>query len=286
MKNRVAILTDTNSGLCDDAKDYGVYIIKMPVIIDGEVYIEGENLTREEFNEKMEAGAEITTSMPPMGDLIDLFDKLLEEYEEIVYIPMSSALSGSYEAARMMAEEYEGKVFVVDNKRISVTMKQSVIDAKNMADDGMSGKEILEYLENDALNTTIYISVDTLKYLKKGGRITPAGALIADAFSIKPVLQIQGGKLDSFAIARGIKGAIKSALGGIDVDIESRFKGQNYKICAVCSGDVRDSWETAVREHFDDETIVVDYLPLSITAHVGLGAMGIALSVPYEKKKI
>lgn len=284
MKNKVAILTDTNSGLCDDAKDYGVYIIKMPVIIDGEVYIEGENLTREEFYAKMEQGADISTSMPPMGELIDIFDELLKEYEEIVYIPMSSALSGSYEAARMMAEEYEGKVFVVDNKRISVTMKQSVMDAKKMADDGKSGKEILEYLEEDALNATIYISVDTLKYLKKGGRITPAGALIAEAFSIKPVLQIQGGKLDSYAIARGIKGAIKSAIGGIDNDLEKRFKGTNYKIWAVCSGDVRDKWEEAVREHFNDDTIVVDYLPLSITAHVGLGTMGIAVSVPYENK--
>lgn len=284
MKNKVAILTDTNSGICDDAKEYGVYIIKMPIIIDGEVYIEGENLTRDEFYEKMESGAEISTSMPPMGDLIDIFDNLLKEYEEIVYIPMSAALSGSYEAAKMMAEEYEGKVFVVDNKRISVTMKQSVIDAKNMADDGMSGSEILEYLEKDALNTTIYISVDTLKYLKKGGRITPAGALIADAFSIKPVLQIQGGKLDSYAIARGIKGAIKSALAGIDNDLEKRFEGQNYRICAVCSGNVRDNWEEAVREHYEDDSIVVDYLPLSITAHVGLGAMGIAVSVPYEKK--
>lgn len=284
MKNKVAILTDTNSGICDDAKDYGVYIIKMPIIIDGEVYIEGENLTRDEFYEKMESGAEISTSMPPMGELIDIFDNLLKEYEEIVYIPMSGALSGSYEAARMMAEEYEGKVFVVDNKRISVTMKQSVMDAKKMADDGMNGREILEYLEKDALNATIYISVDTLKYLKKGGRITPAAALIADAFSIKPVLQIQGGKLDSYAIARGIKGAIKSAFAGIDNDLEKRFNGQNYKIWAVCSGSVRDSWEEAVREHYGDESIVVDYLPLSITAHVGLGTMGIAVSVPYEKK--
>lgn len=202
---KIAILTDTNSGISkEEAENKGIYVIPMPVLIDGEVFYEGENLTEEEFYRALTSGKDVSTSQPSPADVMDTWEDLFEMgYDQIVYIPMSSGLSGSCMAAKGFAREYEGKIFVVDNHRISVTMRQSVMKAKQLADQGLGGKEICEKLESDAYNATIYVSVNTLEYLKKGGRITPAVATIATVLSIKPVLSIQGEKLEAFTKVRG-----------------------------------------------------------------------------------
>lgn len=280
MKSRVAILTDTNSGITiKEAADLGVYLILMPVLIDGKTYLEEKEISKDMFFEQLNADVDVTTSQPSPGDILDMFDKLLLEYEEIVYIPMSSGLSGTCETATMLAQDYNGRVYVVDNQRISVTMRQSVIDALVLSKAGKSAAEIADYLKKDALNASIYISVDTLKYLKKGGRVTAAGAAIGTALNIKPVLQIQGGKLDAFAKVRGTKTAMKTMLQAIDKDIETRFAGQKYMILSAYAGEdsLKDSWQTAVREYFKDEKIPCYHLPLSVSTHVGPGSFGLGV---------
>lgn len=196
--SKVAVLTDSNSGITQvDAKELGVYVIPMPFFINNETYYEDIDLTQEQFYEKLVDGVDISTSMPMVGSVTDTWDKLLQEYDEIVYVPMSSGLSSSCATAMMLAQDYDGKVQVVDNQRISVTMKLSVLDAMKMAEDGLSAAEISRILEEQKFNSSIYIMVDTLKYLKKGGRITPAAAALGTLLRLKPVLQIQGEKLDA-----------------------------------------------------------------------------------------
>ena len=222
---KIAIVTDSNSGMTQEEADkLGVYVVPMPFIINDEIYYEGVNLDQEKFYEIQASGTRITTSQPNINEIAELWENLLKDHDEIVYIPMSSGLSGSCEKAALFAQDFEGKVFVVDNKRISVSMKTSVIDAVNMAKDGKTAKQIKQYLEETALESSIYLMVDTLKYLKQGGRITPAAAMIGTILGIKPILQIQGGKIDSYAKIKNIKAAKQKMTEAIRKDLDDRFR--------------------------------------------------------------
>ena len=285
MKKNVAILTDTNSGITmQKAKELGVHLILMPILIDGEVYLEEKEIQKDFFYEKLTSGADVTTSQPSPGDMLDMFDTLLKEYEEVVYIPMSSGLSGTCQTAAMLAEDYDGKVHVVDNQRISITMRQSVLDALALAEDGKTGAEIKEYLEADALNAPIYLVVDTLKYLKKGGRVTPAAAAIGEVLNIKPVLQIDGGKLDAFAKVRGTKQALKTMLKALESERDNRLKGKKCIINGAYSGDesVGEELEKVLKDAFPEYDIEIFALPMSISTHVGPGTMGIGIYSSYR----
>ncbi len=285
MKSKVAILTDTNSGITmQKAKELGVHLILMPILIDGKVYLEEKDIQKDFFFEKLGADADVTTSQPSPGDILDMFDTLLKEYDEVVYIPMSSGLSGTCQTATMLAADYDGKVHVVDNQRISVTMRQSVLDAVALAEEGKSGAEIKEYLEADALNAPIYIMVDTLKYLKKGGRVTAAGAAIGEVLNIKPVLKIDGGKLDAFAKARGTKQAVKTILKALENERDNRLKGKECIINGAYSGDdsVGEEWGRILKEAFPEYKIEMYELPMSICAHIGPGAMGVGIYWSYK----
>ena len=283
--NKVAIVTDSNSGITQKmAEELGIRVLPMPFYIDGELYYEDITLSQEEFYQKLEEDSEITTSQPSPGDVMELWEELLEEYEEIVHIPMSSGLSSSCETAIMLSREFDGKVHVIDNQRISVTQRQSVIDAIEMADKGMSASEIEEVLLKEKLEASIYITVDTLKYLKKGGRITPAAAALGTVLNLKPVLQIQGAKLDSFAKARGWKSAKKTMLDAMEKDLNGRFAGKQVHLQAAytCTDEEADTWKKELEERFPGYEIVMDRLSLSVSCHIGPGAMAVACSKVVE----
>jgi len=282
--NKLAIVTDSNSGITQSqAKDLGIYVLPMPFTIDGKEYYEDINLTQEDFYQKLEENADIFTSQPSPESVIDLWEKLLQEYDEIVHIPMSSGLSGSCQTALMLAEEYHGKVEVVNNQRISVTQKQSCFDAKALAASGKSAKEIKEILEADKLNSSIYIMLDTLYYLKKGGRITPAAAALGTLLRLKPVLQIQGDKLDAFAKARTSAQGKNIMINAIKSDIENRFgglKAGNFTLMMAHT----DSLEAIANFKEDVEEAIpgvsiemVDPLSLSVSCHIGPGAIAVAV---------
>lgn len=276
---KVAIATDSNSGITQaKARELGISVLPMPFYIDEELYFEDITLSQEQFYEKLRSDCAITTSQPAPGDVMDLWDKLLKEYDEVVYIPMSSGLSNSCETAGMLAEEYGGKVFVVNNQRISVTQKRSVLDAIELAQQGKSGAEIQAILEKMKLEASIYITVDTLKYLKQGGRVTPAAAAIGTILNIKPVLQIQGEKLDSFAKARGFKQAKAIMLDAMQKDMTERFGGQKLHLQAAytCSDEEALAWKREIEERFPGYEIEMDKLSLSVACHIGPGAIAIA----------
>lgn len=275
---KVAIATDSNSGITQaKAKELGISVIPMPFYIDEELYFEDITLTQEQFYEKLQSDCKITTSQPAPGDVTDLWDKLLEEYDEVVYIPMSSGLSNSCETAVMLSGDYEGKVFVVNNQRISVTQKRSVLDAMELAKRGKSGAEIQRILEETKLESSIYITVDTLKYLKQGGRVTPAAAAIGTILNIKPVLQIQGEKLDSFAKARGFKQAKKIMLDAVEKDITERFSGPKVHLQAAytCSETEALVWKQEIESRFPEYEIDMDKLSLSVACHIGPGSIAV-----------
>lgn len=285
---KTAVMTDSNSGITpEEAEKLGVYSLSMPVIIDGQVFFEGRDITQEQFYDDMIAGKDVTSSQPSPGDVLDMWDELLKKgYEQIVYIPMSSGLSASCHAAIQLSEDYDGKVQVVDDHRISVTMRQSVLEAKWMADNGASAKEIKEKLEAEAYNSSIYVAVDTLEYLKKGGRVTAAGAAIGAVLNIKPVLTIQGGKLDAFAKVRGIKKAELKMLESIEEDLNGRFGDvdrKNIRIGAAgtfLKEEDAKQWSDMVKEKFPEiKDIYYDPLSFSIGCHVGPDAVGIGISV-------
>lgn len=282
--SKIAVATDSNSGITQNqAKEYGVHVIPMPFFIDGETFYEDINLTQEQFYEKLEGNAEISTSMPAVGDVTDFWDKLLQEYDEIVYIPMSSGLSSSCETAMMLAQEYEGKVQVVNNQRISVTQKQTVLDALEMVERGMNAAQIKEYLEETKFDSSIYIMLDTLYYLKKGGRITPAAAALGTLLKLKPVLQIQGERLDAFAKARTMKQAKTIMLDAMAKDFAERFgdaEGENMWIEVAYTKDreVAEEFRAQIQELYPNHKIVLDPLSLSISCHIGPGALAIACS--------
>ena len=278
--NKTAIMTDTNSGITPEvAKENGIFLLEMPFVVDGKEYIEYGEMSYSEFFEVLESGAEVSTSQPSPAALIEMWDDILNDYEAVVYFPMSSGLSGTCDTAKALAADYDGRVFVVDNKRISVTLYTSVFNAVKLANNGVSAKEIAHISENDAAKQSIYVSVNTLEHLKKSGRVTTAGAAIGTLLGIKPVLQIQGGKLDAYKKVRGMKAATEAMLDGIENDRNTRFKGEKVEIRAAYSGDlsVGKEWQQEVAKRFPDLEIELDALPLSISCHVGGGALGIGI---------
>ena len=280
MSHNVAVMTDTNSGLTpEQAKELGIFLLPMPILIDGKEYYEHQSITPKEFYEKMRNKADISTAQPSPADLMELWEEILKTHDEIVHIPMSSGLSGSCETAAGFAKEFNGRVHVVDNHRISVTMRQSALEALQMAREGKTGAEIKDYLEKDGLESSIYIAVNTLEYLKKGGRVTAAGAAIGTVLNIKPVLQIQGGKLDAYKKVRGMKAAMKAIIDGLKQDETVRFKGQKLLIRAAYSGDdsIGDMWLAELQKAFPEYQIGKDPLPLSIACHTGADALGVGI---------
>ena len=282
--SRVVVVTDSNSGITQaEAKELGVVVMPMPFYINEEMFYEDIDLTQEQFYAKLAEGGDIKTSMPLVGDVTDKWDELLKEYDEIVYIPMSSGLSSSCETAYMLSRDYDGKVQVVNNQRISVTMRQSVLDAKAMADSGRTAEEIKDILEDEKFNSSIYIMVDTLTYLKKGGRITPAAAALGTLLKLKPVLQIQGEKLDAFAKARTVKQAKSIMIEAMKSDFQKRFDSpdgakMNLEIAYTFDKEAAEAFKAEVQEAFPNNEIVMNPLSLSVSCHIGPGALAIACS--------
>ena len=277
--SKVAIVTDSNSGITQKrGEELGIYVLPMPFFIDGELYLEDITLSQEQFYEKLGADSEISTSQPSPGDVMDLWDKLLVDYDEIVCIPMSSGLSSTCETALSLAQDYDEKVQVVNNQRISVTQEQSVYDAIKLRDEGKSAAEIRQVLEKEKMQASIYVTVDTLKYLKKGGRITPAAAAIGTVLNLKPVLQIQGEKLDAFAKVRGWKAAKKTMLNAIEKDLTDRFADVKDQMVLgmayTCSKEEADEWKNEIQTRFPDYELVEGSLSLSIACHIGAGSDG------------
>ncbi len=274
---RVAIVTDSNSGITQkEAKELGIRVLPMPFYINGELFFEDITLTQEEFYKRLAEDADISTSQPSPGDVIDLWDEILEEYDEIIHIPMSSGLSSSCETAVGLSQDYGGRVHVIDNQRISISQRQSVLDALEMAGKGMSAQEIDDVLMREKLEASIYITVDTLKYLKKGGRVTAAA--IGTVLNLKPVLQIQGEKLDSYAKVRGWKAAKKAMLDAAGKDLNGRFAGKAMHIHAAhtCSEEEAQEWKKEIEAAFPGYDIHMDRLSLSVSCHIGAGSKAIA----------
>lgn len=281
--SKVAIVTDSNSGITqDDAKKFGISVLPMPFYINDKLYYEDIDLTQEQFYKALGEDAQISTSQPSPGDVTDLWDKLLEEYDEVVHIPMSSGLSSSCQTAIMLSDDYDGKVQVVNNQRISVTQRQSVLDAMAMADKGYSAAQIKEKLEQTRFESSIYITLQTLYYLKKGGRITPAAAALGTLLKLKPVLQIQGEKLDAFSKCRTLKQAKQTMINAIQDDCKKRFgsseKGENMYIEIAYSGEPDEGkiFYDEVKELYPEHDIVMNPLSLSVSCHIGPGAVALA----------
>lgn len=286
-KNKVAVVTDSNSGITQSEAKNNLFVLPMPFIIDGEDFYEDINLSQQEFYEKLKSDVKISTSQPSLGEVTDLWNKVLKDYEQIVYIPMSSGLSESCSSAIRFADEkeYKGKVEVVNNQRISVTQKASVYEALKLAEDGKSAKEIKEYLETTKLDSSIYITVQTLKYLKRGGRVTPAAAAIATLLSIKPVLQIQGEKLDSFAKVMNMNQAKTKMISAVKKDLAERFADLNKKgkmglcIAHTDNYEMAEKFKEEVAAEFKGlEILSVDPLSLSVSCHIGPGALALAVT--------
>lgn len=272
--SKIAITTDTNSGITpEEAGKHGIPLLAMPIIIDGQEYFEGVDITYDEFFERLANGADVSTSQPSVYSLTTFWDNVLNTYDYIVHIPMSSSLSSSCDTAKGLAKNYNGKVFVADNKRISISQAQSVYDAQKMVQDGMSAEEIVKKLEADAYCNSIYLAVNTLELLKKSGRVTKAGAALATVLNLKPVLQIQGGKLDAFAKARGMANAKKTMLEAAKNDLADRFAGKKVRVDIAYSGALESAleWQKEVQKFFGNKELKMYRLPLSICCHVGAG---------------
>ena len=277
---RIAIVTDSNSGITQtEAKQLGISVLPMPFFIDDTLYFEDITLTQEAFYERLLQDADISTSQPSLGDVTQLWDQLLQEHESVLHIPMSSGLSSSCQSARMLADDYTGRVVVVDNQRISVTQRQSVRDAMALAEAGHSAEEIRTILEDQKLQASIYISLETLKYLKKGGRITPAAAAIGTVLNLKPVLQIQGEKLDAYAKVRGKKAARRTMIEAIQKDLKNRFAeplAQGRMGFGIAySGNLEEAldWKAELEAAFPGVDFQMDPLSLSVACHIGYGAL-------------
>ena len=276
---RTAIVVDTNSGIMpEEAARMGISLIPMPFLIDGKEYLEGEDCSQDFFFERMAAGAEVGTSQPSPGGIAELWERLLEENDAVLHFPMSSSLSGSCQTAKALALDYPGRVFVVDNRRISVTLRESVRGAQRLLAEGKSAEEVRRILEERGGESSIYIAVNTLEYLKKGGRVTAAGAAMGTLLNLKPVLQIQGGKLDAFKKCRGMAAACDAMLQAMEKDLRERFPGQEMRLFAAYSGDraAGESWLGQVRAVFPEREVELAALPLSICCHIGSGALAIA----------
>lgn len=282
--SKVAVMTDSNSGITQaEGKELGITVLPMPFYIDNEMYYEDIDLTQGEFYERLKSDCEIKTSMPLVGDVTDKWDELLKDYDEIVYIPMSSGLSSSCETAIMLSQDYDGKVCVVNNQRISVTMRQSVLDAMSLRDQGKTAEEIKNILEEKKFESSIYIMLDTLYYLKKGGRITPAAAALGTLLKLKPVLQIQGDKLDAFAKARTAKQGKSIMLETIKKDFMEKYndpegKEMHIEIAYSYDIDAAEKFKDEIQAEFPNHDIVVNPLSLSVACHIGPGAIAVAYS--------
>lgn len=282
---KIAIVTDSNSGITqDEGRKLGISVLPMPFYINEVMYLEEVTLSQEEFYERLKKDEPISTSQPNPGEICGLWDTLLKEYDEIVHIPMSSGLSASCETAMGLARDYDGKVQVVDNQRISVTQKQSVMDALTLVQAGKSAAEIREILEAESRESSIYITLETLKYLKKGGRITPAAAAIGTVLNLKPVLQIQGDKLDAYSKVRGKKQAKRVMLKAMKEDFDSRFAeyAKRGEMCLEMAytgnQEEAEEFKKEVQEMFPDYEIQMDPLSLSVACHIGYGALAVACS--------
>lgn len=289
--SKVAVMTDSNSGITqNEAKEMGITVLPMPFIIDGETCYEDISLTQEQFYEKLAQNVDVSTSQPSVEDVLKYWDKALEDADELVYIPMSSGLSGSCSTAQMLSQDYGGRVQVVDNQRISVTQRQSAMDALELAGRGMNAVQIRELLEQEKMQSSIYIMLDTLSYLKKGGRITPAAAALGTALRLKPVLQIQGEKLDAFTIARTKKQGVTKMINAMETDIKERFGGLDnidnihIEVAHTANEEAAREFVEELREHFGvKEEIICDPLSLSVSCHIGPGALAIACSKAIPK---
>ena len=281
---KTCILTDTNSGITPEiAKEMGVEVLKMPVIINGETYYEGDTITDKQFYEYQNNNADITTSQVSPGVVTQTWDNLLKVYDAIIYIPMSSGLSQSCDIAKILAEDYKGKVFVLDNKRISVTQRNSVEDALNLIKEGKTAEQIYNILLKESRNNMIFIMVDTLKELKKGGRVTAAGAALGATFHIKPILKIEGGKLDAYAKSIGVKKAKLTMLNAIKEYRENEFKDfkddeLQYDVAYTNNLEDAKVWKQEVEEFFNIKVCHFDPLSLSIATHIGTGALVVTIS--------
>ena len=283
--SRIAVISDSNSGInFEDAKELGIKVLPMPFLIDGKTYFEEISLSQEEFFEKLENDVDISTSQPSPESVMKIWDEALEEADEVVYIPMSSGLSSSCHTALMLADDYDGKVQVVDNQRISVTQRQSVLDAMELAKRGLTAVQIKEKLEKVKFESSIYIMLDTLKYLKKGGRITPAAAAVGSALRLKPVLTIQGEKLDAYAIAKTKKQGVKKMLAAIEDDINKRFGGTDHmenihmEIAHTKNPEAAEDLKQQIIEKFGVTEVDLYPLSLSIACHIGPGSIAVACS--------
>lgn len=283
---KIAIVTDSNSGITQlQAKEFGIYVIPMPFFIDESEYFEDINLTQEEFYEKLKTGADIVTSQPAVGTIIDLWDELLKTYDEIVHIPMSSGLSGSCQTALGLSLDYDGRVEVVNNQRISVTQRQSALDALTLAGEGKSAKQIKEILEDTKFESSIYITVDDLKYLKKGGRVTATAAALASVLNLKPILTIQGEKLDAYSKCRGMKQAKKTMIEALKKDMEERFpkayaeKKIHLQIAHTHNEELALAYKEEIEKEFPGFDVHMDPLSLSVSCHIGPGSLAFACTV-------
>ena len=289
---KIAVVTDSNSGITQaQAKEMGITVLPMPFMIDGETYYEDITLTQEQFYQRLKDNSDISTSQPTPDSIMKLWDELLKEYDQIVHIPMSAGLSRSCATAMMLAgeDEYEGNVFVVDNHRISVTQYQSVKDAMMLADMGMDGAQIKKRLEETAADSVIFVTVDTLKYLKKGGRITPAAAALGTLLRIKPVLIILGEKLDSFAKVRTMKQAKTLMMNAIQKELDERLHDSECKDChlAIAHSDNEEAaleFKKEVEERFPDADIYLAPLSLSIACHIGPGSLALTATRKMEEE--
>lgn len=288
--SKIAVVTDSNSGITQEqARELGVYVLPMPFTINGDSYFEDINLTQEGFYKLLGENADIHTSQPAAGDVMALWDRLLEEYDAIVHIPMSSGLSGSCESAAVFAADYDGRVQVVNNQRISVTQRQSVLEARYLGEQGHSAQDIKEILERTKFDSSIYITVDTLKYLKKGGRVTPAAAAFAEILNIKPVLQINGEKLDAFARSRGMKAAKSTMIKAMMNDVEKKYGGLDpshpnvwFYVAHTDNAAAAEEFKAEVQQVFPGYDVLVAPLSLSISCHIGPGSLALACTEVLE----
>ena len=283
---KTAIMTDTNSGINKkEADELGIFLLPMPVIVKDKTYLEGIDISLGEMYEMMEDGIETSTSQPSPGSLMEMWDYILVEYDEVVHIPMTSGLSGSCENARGLARCYKGRVIVVDNHRISVPQRESVLEAKKMADMGKNGQEIAEYLEESGKDSSIYITVLDLKYLQRSGRLGSTSAFLGSLLNIKPILTIQGEKIDAFAKCRGIKLCERKMIEALENDINVRFKDvPKENIQVVVAGTLKeqdeiDEWTKTVQEAFPYSRVYYNALPCSILSHAGPGCKGLGAVV-------
>lgn len=289
---KIAIVTDSNSGITQkEARELGIYVLPMPFMINGKTYEEDISLTQEEFYERLQGDAEISTSQPSPEKVLDLWDSLLKEYDQIVHIPMSSSLSSSCGTASLLAQDYDGRVQVVDNRRISITQRRAALDAMELAGQGLDAAAIREALLENSAQSSIYIVIDTLKYLKKGGRVTPAAAALGTLLRLKPVLQIQGGKLDAFSKARTMKQAKTIMLAAVAQDLKNRFNDPEAENCWLAVAHTqnyeaaREFAEEVRRIYPKTKPVIADPLSLSVACHIGPGSLALAATRSLDGKK-